>query len=46
VEVTAFEVAVLRAPAALFDSVSLTVTLALSTSETTMSVRFSGVSSV
>ena len=36
----------LRLPAAGFDSVRVAVTLALSTSLTTMSIRFSGVSSV
>ncbi len=46
VEVTDPEVPVLRLPAAVFDSVSVTVTFALSTSATTMSVRFSAVSSV
>jgi hypothetical protein len=39
-------VPVLRLPAAAFDKVSVAVTLALSTSLITMSVRFSGVSSV
>ena len=46
VEVTAPEVAVFNAPAAAFDSVSVAVTFGLSISLTTMSVRFSGVSSV
>jgi len=46
VDVTAPEVLVLRLPAARFERVSVTVTLGLSTSLTTMSVRFSGVSSV
>ena len=46
VEVTAPEVAVLKLPAAALDNVKLAVTAGLSTSLTTMSVRFSGVSSV
>ena len=46
VEVTEPEVPVSRLPAAGFDSVSVTVTFALSTSLTTISVRLSGVSSV
>ena len=46
VEVTTPEVAVVKLPAAEFDSVNVAVTLALSTSEMTISVKFSGVSSV
>ena len=46
VEVTAPDVAVLSKPAAVLDSVNVTVTLAESTSVTTMSVRFNTVSSV
>ena len=46
VEVTVPEVVVFKLPAAVLDSVRVTVTLALSTSLTTMSARFSGVSSV
>ncbi len=46
VEVTAPDVPVFRLPAAALDKVSVTVTLALSTSLTTISVRLSGVSSV
>ena len=46
VEVTSPEVAVFKLPAARSESVRVTVTLALSTSLTTMSVRLSAVSSV
>src|SRR5688572_23965907 len=46
VEVTLPDVPVLRLPAAVVDSVNVAVTLALSASDATMSVRFSGVSSV
>jgi len=44
--VTSPEVAVFKLPAATSESVRVTVTLALSTSLTTMSVRLSAVSSV
>ena len=46
VEVTAPDVPVVRLPAATSDKVSVTVTVALSTSVTTMLVRLSSVSSV
>ena len=46
VEVTAPEVPVVRLPAAVLDRVSVAVTVALSTSVATMSVRFFAVSSV
>src|SRR5436190_2145264 len=43
VEVTAPEVAVVRVPAAVFDSVNVAVTLGLSGSVMTISIRLSGV---
>ena len=46
VEVTAPEVPVLSVPAAVLESVNVAVTVAESTSVTTMSVRFNTVSSV
>ena len=46
VEVTVPDVPVFKLPAATFDRVRVAVTLALSTSLATMSVRFSAVSSV
>ena len=46
VDVTKFDVATLKLPATVFDKVNVAVTVALSTSVITISVRFSAVSSM